>query len=86
MRSSRNRGHGSSCNAASCNRLENAVKPQPYLQREKRANSCNRLENAVKPQHHRTGCIWSFSCNRLENAVKPQQDEPDRRFEPVVTD
>ena len=57
-----------------CNRLENAVKPQPALVICSFARRCNRLENAVKPQlppqrrpqHHR--------CNRLENAVKPQQN------------
>ena len=33
-----------------CNRLENAVKPQPASDLIANAQSCNRLENAVKPQ------------------------------------
>ena len=56
----------------SCNRLENAVKPQhsqglPYV-----PDCCNRLENAVKPQLRNKRKHWIKRCNRLENAVKPQ--------------
>ena len=56
----------------SCNRLENAVKPQLFDVPENAVQSCNRLENAVKPQRL---CHLGNSgrrCNRLENAVKPQ--------------
>ena len=58
----------------SCNRLENAVKPQPFVQFLTFKGSCNRLENAVKPQRNIPFKHKNESCNRLENAVKPQQN------------
>ncbi len=58
----------------SCNRLENAVKPQLIVSDIFANARCNRLENAVKPQHLVVVICFTNSCNRLENAVKPQQN------------
>ncbi len=38
-----------------CNRLENAVKPQPPERLRCLKHRCNRLENAVKPQRIKRG-------------------------------
>ena len=69
-----------------CNRLENAVKPQPASDLIANAQSCNRLENAVKPQLEKMSIHSLKSCNRLENAVKPQQQLSMEFPEKVVTD
>ena len=55
-----------------CNRLENAVKPQPNPRPAFFISCCNRLENAVKPQQRQNARRLTIGCNRLENAVKPQ--------------
>ena len=74
MRSSRNCVKRHMKRFISCNRLENAVKPQPNIIRQASPQSCNRLENGVKPQLARNVRRPFDSCNRLENAVKPQQN------------
>ena len=50
MRSSRNNEKTAGLQIESCNRLENAVKPQLQAVTGEDRLSCNRLENAVKPQ------------------------------------
>ena len=72
MRSSRNPERAAIAREAGCNRLENAVKPQPFNQDCVTLFSCNRLENAVKPQLEIPNPFEGARCNRLENAVKPQ--------------
>ena len=72
MGSSRNEDWDILIKEVSCNRLENAVKPQHIAKTCGSTAGCNRLENAVKPQHPRLARLADFSCNRLENAVKPQ--------------
>ena len=52
MRSSRNLLNGLSIGRKSCNRLENAVKPQQCITWMILSPGCNRLENAVKPQQN----------------------------------
>ena len=59
-----------------CNRLENAVKPQPFIFDLNAVFCCNRLENAVKPQRRCVDDCLQLCCNRLENAVKPQHMRP----------
>ena len=58
--------------APSCNRLENAVKPQHDMAARRSLVGCNRLENVVKPQLDGSELTSKSGCNRLENAVKPQ--------------
>ena len=50
MRSSRNNERTETIKVESCNRLENAVKPQLLPATADEIADCNRLENAVKPQ------------------------------------
>ena len=50
MRSSRNFFAALDNFELGCNRLENAVKPQPRSGKGVGLVGCNRLENAVKPQ------------------------------------
>ena len=52
MRSSRNNEKTAGLQIESCNRLENAVKPQHLEAFYKRTIGCNRLENGVKPQQN----------------------------------
>ena len=74
MRSSRNTTGTASGYYHSCNRLENAVKPQLWKPDAVPIRCCNRIENAVKPQQNAAHASSSACCNRLENAVKPQQN------------
>ncbi len=76
MRSSRNLRRAHTMVFLRCNRLENAVKPQPLQTHYIFSRCCNRLENAVKPQQEFLRSWLGLSCNRLENAVKPQLGAP----------
>ena len=85
MRSSRNKKGAQVCIEGSCNRLENAVKPQHQDAKGWAGGGCNRLENAVKPQPDRFPITRPQRCNRLENAVKPQQTTSEIRTWPDVS-
>ena len=76
MRSSRNETAHFICESGSCNRLENAVKPQPMEAGVELGIRCNRLENAVKPQVSGRAKreLFSWYRNRKNNKTQIKRD------------
>ncbi|WP_422539009.1 hypothetical protein, partial [Bartonella apihabitans] len=70
----------------SCNRLENAVKPQRLPPLIGNTECCNRLENAVKPQHGAAAQQFCQRCNRLKMRSSRNTSRALNTSKLVVTD